>query len=408
MPPSLLTRDELRDRVERLAGLERGSCSDGERRGADMIAEELRELGLSPASETELAQGTYWWPIGVPCAAAAAAGVVGGAAGIAVGALAAGAVADDIKAGPRVLRRALPQRTTVNVWAEVGEPGAERTLVFMAHHDAAHTGAVFEPSAPRRVLGALPPAIRNRINTTPPTMWAGFAAPLAVAAGSLLRRRGLRLAGAAIAAGYAAAMADIGRSEVVPAANDNATGVAALLSVARALAADPPAGLRVILLFPGAEESFMEGMVAWGRRHFHTLPRESTTFICLDTVGSPDLLLLEGEGMLGIREYPKDLLALVRSCIEEVGAHDVPNLRFRNATDGLIPLKAGYPTAVVGSVDEFKLPTNYHWPTDTPDRVDYGTVESAARACHRLVERMSASPSQHDRARTDPHVVAPT
>ena len=33
-----------------------------------------------------------------------------------------------------------------------------------------------------------------------------------------------------------------------------------------------------------------------------------------------------------------------------------PGLRLRNATDGLIPLRAGYPTAVLGSVDQYNLP----------------------------------------------------
>jgi Zn-dependent M28 family amino/carboxypeptidase len=186
-------------------------------------------------------------------------------------------------------------------------------------------------------------------------------------------------------------MADIGRSQVVPGANDNATGVAALLSLTHALANDPPAGVRVIVLFPGSEESFEEGMNAWAKRHFESLPRDSTTFVCIDTVGSPHLAVLEGEGMLGVREYPKDVLGFVRSCIREIGATDVLNLRFRNATDGLIPLKAGYPTAMIGSVDDYKLPTNYHWPTDTADRVDYGTVADTARLCHRIVERTASA-----------------
>lgn len=145
----------------------------------------------------------------------------------------------------------------------------------------------------------------------------------------------------------------------------------------------------MIVLFPGAEESFEEGMNAWSKRHFARLPRESTTFVCLDTVGSPRLAVLEGEGMLGMHEYPKDVLAFVRSCLRDIGVSDVPNLRFRNATDGLIPLKAGYPTAMLGSVDEYKLPTNYHWPTDTADRIDYGTVDDTARLCLRIVERMA-------------------
>ena len=54
----------------------------------------------------------------------------------------------------------------------------------------------------------------------------------------------------------------------------------------------------------------------------------------------------------------------------------------------MIPLRRGYPTVALGSVDEFKIPTNYHWPTDTADRVDYGTVADCARLCDALVRRL--------------------
>ena len=185
-------------------------------------------------------------------------------------------------------------------------------------------------------------------------------------------------------------MVDIGARKVVPGANDNLTGVAVLLSLARSLRDDPlPAGTRVILLSTGSEESFMEGMQAFGRRHFGDLPAESTTVVCIDTVGSPNLLALEGEGMVWMNEYPKDLLAEVREAASQLGIALVPNLRLRNATDGLIALRAGYPTAALCSVDDLKVPTNYHWPTDTPDNVDYGTVSDCARLCRRLLERLA-------------------
>ena len=398
MAAGLLDQNGLRQRVEQLAAFQRGSCSDGERRAAELIAADLRDFGLEPVVERERAHGTYWWPVGLPQAAAVAAGLRGGVLGAAVGTLAAASAADDVTVGPQLLRRLLPSRDTQNVWAEAGDPAADRTLVFMAHHDSAHSGLVFHPGLLRKTFDVLPDAVNRHTNTTPPTMWLAVAAPLAVAVGSLLRRRRLRVAGVVAAAGYAAAMADIGRSQVVPGANDNATGVAALLSLARALGSEPPAGVRVIVLFPGAEESFEEGMNRWSKRHFTHLPRESTTFICLDTVGSPRLALLEGEGMLGIHEYTKDVLAFVRSCLREIGVPHVPNLRFRNATDALIPLKAGYPTAMLGSVDEYKLPTNYHWPTDTADRVDYGTVEDTARLCLRIVERTAGAGAHSSRA----------
>jgi hypothetical protein len=138
----------------------------------------------------------------------------------------------------------------------------------------------------------------------------------------------------------------------------------------------------------------MEGMQAFARRHFAELPRESTSFVCVDTVGSPHLLALEGEGMIWMNEYPKDFLALVKGCAAELGVWLFPNLRLRNATDGLISLRAGYPTATLGSVDRYKIPTHYHWPTDTPGNVDYSTVEDAARLCRAIAERLALQPAR--------------
>jgi hypothetical protein len=384
---AVLTEAELRDRVERLASLERGSASAGEREAAALIAGELEGQGCFVSVEPEQAHGTYWWPIGLPAAASALAGLRGRLAGFGVGAAAAAAVADDIRVGPRVFRRFLRKRSTTNLVTEFGDPGARDIVLLVAHYDAAHSGFVFHPELARWPLRRFP-KMAERANTTPPTMWGAVAGPALVALGSLLGSRKLRAAGVFLCAGYTAAMLDIGLRRVVPAANDNATGVAALLSLARWLAAEPPDNVRVILLFTGSEESFMEGMVAFARRHFDRLPVDRTRVICLDTVGSPHLLLLEGEGMLGIREYSKPMLRFLQSCAGELGISTYPGLRFRNATDALIAMKAGYPTAMLGSVDQYKIPTEYHWPTDTADRVNYGSVADAVRLCQRAIQRL--------------------
>ena len=352
-----------------------------------MLADELRGLGLRTRIEQEQVHGTYWWPIGVPTALASLAGLFGRIAGLVVGLFAAKAVADDITCTDQWFRRLfLPKRTTANVIAEAGPEDAQRTLVFVAHHDAAHAGFVFNPAFPRAWAERFP-GLLERTNTTPPTMWGAFFGPLLVALGSLFGARRLRLFGSLLSAGYTAAMTDIGLRRVIPGANDNLTGVAAQISLAHALAAAPPGDTRVILLFPGSEESFQEGMQAWAKRHFAELPRETTTFVAIDTVGSPRLMVLEGEGMLGIYEYPKDLIAVIKEIAAELDIELVPDLRFRNATDGLIALKAGYPTAMLGSVDEFKAPSNYHWYTDTPENVDYETVDEMARIAAELVRR---------------------
>jgi Zn-dependent M28 family amino/carboxypeptidase len=184
-------------------------------------------------------------------------------------------------------------------------------------------------------------------------------------------------------------MVDIGLRRTVPGANDNLTGVAVLLHLARALRERPPARARVILLSTGAEESFMEGMRGFLRRHRDELPPDRTHVLVLDTVGSPRLVLIEGEGMLRMNAYPEDVKRLVAECAEREGVELVRGLKLRFATDGLIALMGGYPTAGLGSVDRYKLPANYHSPTDVPDNVVWETVHDAARLSEAFVRRVA-------------------
>lgn len=387
----LLGEDGLRAQVEWLAAQPRESATPGEREAGERIARTLEELGYAVRRDAERVHPTYWWPVGLGVAAAALGGLSRGRAPAAVaGSIAALAVADEIAVGPRLLRRLLPHRETVNVWTEAGDPDAPRTVVVVAHHDAAHSGLVFHPDPPRALLRRLPRALFDRANTTPPTLWGGVAGPALVALGGLLGSRRLRAAGVTLCAGYAAAMADIGLRGVVPGANDNASGVAAGLSLAHWLADGAPPGVRVILLFTGAEEAAMAGMVAWCDRHLAALDPAGTVFLCLDTIGSPRLLALEAEGFLNLHAYPRDVLGLIHDAAEELGIFVHRGLAFHNGTDGQIPLLRGYRSAMLGSVDELKVPTDYHWPTDTADRVDYGTVADAARLSQRVIERIAA------------------
>jgi Zn-dependent M28 family amino/carboxypeptidase len=176
---------------------------------------------------------------------------------------------------------------------------------------------------------------------------------------------------------------------VVPGANDNLSGVATLGGLALRLAQEPVAGVRVLLVSTGSEESFMEGMQAFARRHFATLPTDRTHMICVDTVGSPELVMLEGEGMLRMRDYPAAFREVVAQCAHRAGVHLRRGLRFRNATDALIALRAGYPTVMLGSVNRYKLPDNYHWPTDVPENVDYTTTADAVALCYEVLRSLS-------------------
>ena len=172
--------------------------------------------------------------------------------------------------------------------AEAGDPDGGRTLVVHAHHDAAHTSFIFDQRLPR-LLWRAAPGLVVRLDRWPPPMILVFGGLALVAAGSVLGLRRALAAGTVLAVGTAAVMADMARRPIVPGANDNLTAVAVVLELARLLRERPVEGLRVLLVSMGAEESNQEGMIAFARRHLGELPPQSTSFICLDTVGSPEM-----------------------------------------------------------------------------------------------------------------------
>ncbi len=384
-------RSWLRERLEQLEEIERPSASEGERRAAEWLVGQFAELGAEARIEAEPAHGTYWWPLGLGAALGALGGIAAlrgrRALGTALGAIGAAGIADDFPPGQRRLRRVLPRRTTYNVVCELGDPAAERTIVLIAHHDAAHSGLVFHPKLPQIAdrLGLI-----ERTDTSPPLMAPVIGGPLLAALGALSRSRLLMKIGVGLGIGSAAAMAEIGARPVVPGANDNGTAVVALLALAKRLREEPPRGIRVVLLSVGSEESFSEGMKAFGERHFPRLPRESTFFLCLETLGSPHLLALRGEGFLRMREYPPRALALIDGLAEELEIPLFPNLRLHNGTDGLEPLAAGYETAVIASCTDLKQPANYHWWHDLAENVNFDTLEEGIQLSEAAVRRLGA------------------
>jgi len=383
-------RRALIERVVReLASYERPSASAGERRAAEWLVGELKQAGARDVRiEPERAHGGYWWPLGLLNAAALAAAASGKRALAAfAGATGAAAIYDDVGGGRLWFRRrVLPARTTHNVVAEVGDPLAERTVVLIAHHDAAHSGLVFHPALPRVAMKRMP-RLHAKSNQSFPILFAVFLGPLLLSLWGLTGLRPLRGVGAFLAAGSAAAMADIGVRPVVPGANDNLSAVAALAALAHALVERPPEGVRVILLSTGSEESFMEGMQGFIARHAAALTTASTEFVCLECVGSPHLCVVEGEGMLRMRLYPESSREALAAAGERAGVPLRRGLRTVAATDALIALRAGYATCTLGGVDETKFPANYHWPTDVPDNLTWESVEAAAKVCEAYVRR---------------------
>lgn len=383
----------LREVVSTLAAVpDRGSARPGERRAAEWLADRLGQHGCSARVERERAHGTYWWPLGLPSAAAAAAGVAALAGSrwpaAVVSSAAAATIGGEVTSRARWLRRALPQRTCWNVVAETGDRSASRTVVVLAHHDAPRTGRMFDQTWQRWAAERFPD-LMDRIQTAPPLLWPLVGGPALVALGALTRRRGLTAVGTATAALATAVFADIARSPVSPGANDNLSGVAGLVRLAEALLHRPVPGVRVLLVSCGAEESMQEGILAFGARHFASLPPDRTWVINLESVGSPHLVLLEGEGPLAMQDYQESFKELVAQIAAEHGITVWRGLRARTTTDSLITNRAGYPTATLVSVTDWKALSHYHQMSDTPENLDYGTVANAARLAEAVIRHLA-------------------
>jgi len=390
--PAWLER-ELDDVIQELASFARPSASDGERRAAEWIATRMAQMGHSATVEIERAHGGYWWPLGLlnggaALAAAAARRSRSRRARLLLAALSTGAAAaiwDEVGGGRLWFRRSvLPHRDTFNTIAQAGDPDGAETVLIVAHHDAAHSGLVFHPSLPRLFAERLP-ALHERSTQSLPIMYATWLGPVMVALGAATRRTRLLHAGSLLAAAAAVAMADIARSEVVPGANDNLSAVAVLVALARSLAERPPPGVRVLLLSTGSEESFMEGMQGFMRRHRHTLDPAHTTVLCLECLGGPTLTLVEAEGMLRMRYYSESARRRLANAAGAVDVEIVRGLRTVAATDALIAVRNGYAAATLASIDETKFPANYHWSSDTPENLDWETIARAYAVADRFI-----------------------
>jgi hypothetical protein len=393
----------LREVVETLAPLDRTPCSAGEREAAEWLATRLRAVpGVTVELEDEPSWGTFpptATGLGVLGMMAAALLLRGGRAS---GALAAAAtfagIVDEAQNGPRIVRRVVRRRRrTVNLLASIGDrdlnerPGEPpRTLVVLAHHDAPQSGLVFDQTLQRRVY-ELAPRLIERGKTPPPQWWIGLAGPLATLTGAIAGRRRAAWMGLAVGALGTALVADIWRNATVPGANDNLSGVAALVALAELLSERPLAGVSLLLVSCGAEETLQDGIRAFMARHRRELDPRRTCFVNLDTVGSPHLIMLEGEGPVWMEEYAdprlRDLLA---AQAERLGIGLERGFRARSSTDSVIPSRAGYPIATLLSMTEWRSPANYHLPSDIPANLDYGSVADAARLVYGLAQALAS------------------
>ena len=352
----------LRSDIEMLAAMERGSAAEDKPQVA-WIEQRLRDAGAHDLrTETFRFQRRPWRHIAHGVAALGAS-AVGGPVGAGVAGASLVSLEMELSGRSRWLGRFLPAGEGANVVARIpaaGEP--ERTIVLVAHHDAAPTGLYWR----------LP-----RVNAPFALPWQ--IATAVIALGCLAGSRVLRMLGGVAVAVATLLGLDLARGRLVPGANDNATGVAALLALVAAFARDPLEQTDIVAVFSDGEEMGVGGVAAWLGAHRSELQPSSTLVVSLDTLGSGEPAVACRDGAV-TANYERATQEWADRGALRAAVPPPRRIDLMASTDAIVAQHAGLHALSLLSCDAAgTLGPHYHRASDTPENVDLHSVEQCTR-----------------------------
>ena len=237
-------------------------------------------------------------------------------------------------------------------------------------------GMLFDQTLQRR-LHERAPQVLERFKTPLPQWWIGLAGPLCTMLAALSASPRLRARRPCDrAARHGARRRRVAQRRPCQGANDNLSGVAALVALAQLLAtrADRRAARAARLLRRRGDAAGRHPRVrrapsrrARARAHRVRQPRHGRLAAPGDARG-------RGAGLDGALCRP----LAARPARGARGSGSASSLqrgfRARASTDSVIPSRAGYPIATLVSMTDWRSPANYHLPSDIPANLDYATV----------------------------------
>ncbi len=165
-------------------------------------------------------------------------------------------------------------------------------------------------------------------------------------------------------------------------ANDNASGTAVLLEIARSWQEEGYVPRRTVLFAAwDAEELGLLGSIHYVQ-HPQYLPEDVVAMLQLDMVGAGGDIL-NGSGS-------DDLVAQLQAVAGDMG---VPMQQIRMGRSDQVPfIEAGIPAAALIWLDENgRTPSHYHRPADTPEVIDLKKLAQAGEVAERAVLNLAES-----------------
>ena len=357
----------------------RPPTSNQEHVAAEVIAGEFEELGPSSKIEYFDSQRSFGPTYLVMFLIALLAGplarrsrLAGTLAGLVAPALGAAESRFALRSPLNLLRT----RRSQNVWSVIEpESAPQQTICLVSHMDSSRSGLMFHPRfTPYLGRASFAAGVALMLNGVAPLIsWMPPGRLLVKAARGLIGLSALLVLEREL------------RGEDVPGANDNASGVAACLNLARQFDGDRLEHSRLVILVTGSEESGVIGMREFLRRN----DTGGWIFINFDGVSAdaPLRVLSREGGPTGSKADP-DLMATA----ERVGRKH-PELAAEPLLDGSgLPYDATAVNARGGRAitiaNQSGAILNYHWPTDSAANISEPAFAKAVRFAAALVEEL--------------------
>jgi len=401
---------DRRELIETLCSFEgRGPGTDAERRAANWLVGQLEAIGRKARVEPVSVHPEYALVIAAHVALALAGSLltpVVAPLGFVMVLAAATSLYLDQSTRLYLIRNLFFRRASQVVVSAAAEAGSRARLILTAHYDSAKTGLVFGRRA-ADLVRRLPEPWRLALGPIRIPFWGGIVPLLAVSGARLAGIHGgwlalVQLVPTIVLLVTLALLIDISLSAVVPGAYDNASGVAAAISVAEQLAADPPRNLEVWVVLPGAEECNCEGMARWLSANRGRLDPESTLFLNLEALSYGNVHYLASEG--AILSYGLDprmfeiCEAIAIADGEDEGRYGARPARIPFHTDALPANTRGFRAiSLIGARDGVGAP-HCHTHDDTPDRVDDDALSRAVDFTLELVGQLDRDAGRRRRA----------
>jgi hypothetical protein len=375
----------------------RGSATSHERRAAEYLAGELRASGIAPVIESFRGARSFAARVLIHIGIAAIGLMLSWrmpAFGIALAAVA--LISFVVEQGRCIVLLSWPacRYRSQNVCGTVPAiHAARRRIILSAHYDTQRSGFIWTIN---RYL--------NRVSVHLP-LW--LKPPMAFLAALMAGQVLLGLVQMCLGPGLSIRILDglllaiyavvatlfiqfaLGR--FVPGAVDNASGVAAVLELADAWIAFPPADdAELVVLLTGCEESVLLGAAAWADRHREELERLPTVFLNLDSMafGPPRFLGAEVPAAGLPLRSDAQLIELCLQVARELGLHDAGPHALPGPTDAFAFLARGMRGISIVSFQPGGVLPRYHTMADTVSNTDFAaaraTVEFARLVCWKL------------------------